>query len=49
MIALLQRVRSASVSVDDVIVAQIGVGLLVFIGVRPADEPNGRHGGGNGR
>jgi D-aminoacyl-tRNA deacylase len=38
MIALLQRVQSASVSIDDVIVAQIAVGLLVFVGVRPEDN-----------
>jgi D-aminoacyl-tRNA deacylase len=38
MIALLQRVTSASVVIDDASVAQIGPGLLVFIGIRPSDD-----------
>ena len=38
MIALLQRVRRASVEVDSRIVAEIGRGLLVFIGIEPADD-----------
>lgn len=40
MIALLQRVTSASVTVDDEIVGAIGTGLLVLVGVEPGDgEP----------
>lgn len=37
MKALLQRVTSASVSVDDRIVGQIGQGLVVFVGVAAGD------------
>ena len=37
MIALLQRVRSASVEVNNQIVGSIEVGLLVFIGVEKHD------------
>ncbi len=37
MIALLQRVSTASVRIDDEIVGQIDTGLLVFIGVKPTD------------
>src|SRR5258707_511152 len=38
MIALLQRVSRAEVTVDDQAVGRIGTGLLVLIGVRPADD-----------
>ena len=38
MIALLQRVTEASVTVADQQVAQIGRGLLVLVAVRPDDE-----------
>jgi len=38
LIALLQRVLSASIAIDGVRTAQIDAGLLVFIGVRPADD-----------
>ncbi|MDP9010514.1 MAG: D-aminoacyl-tRNA deacylase [Pseudomonadota bacterium] len=38
MIALLQRVSHAGVSVDGHIVGSIGPGLLVLLGVRPADD-----------
>ena len=38
MIALLQRVFRAEVTVDDRAVGSIGPGLLVLIGVRPADD-----------
>jgi len=38
MIALLQRVSRAEVTVDDAIVGSIGSGLLVLIGVRPTDD-----------
>ncbi len=37
MIALLQRVSSARVQIDGQVVAEIGAGLLAFIGVTPAD------------
>jgi D-aminoacyl-tRNA deacylase len=39
VIALIQRVTSAEVRVDDVIVGAIGAGLLAFIGVRRGDGP----------
>mgnify|MGYP000674028034 CR=1 FL=1 len=38
MIALLQRVRQAHVDVDNVTIAQIKQGLLVFIGVEQHDS-----------
>jgi D-aminoacyl-tRNA deacylase len=38
MIALLQRVSSASVAVGGERVAQIGAGLLVLVAVRPEDD-----------
>jgi len=38
MIALLQRVSHANVEVDGKPVGSIGPGLLVFLGVRPADD-----------
>jgi D-tyrosyl-tRNA(Tyr) deacylase len=37
MIALLQRVTEASVTVDDATVARIGTGLLVLVGVERGD------------
>lgn len=37
MIGLLQRVRRASVTVADVNIAEIGPGLLVFIGIEKTD------------
>jgi D-aminoacyl-tRNA deacylase len=37
MIALIQRVESARVEVDNAIVGAIGAGLLAFIGVEPGD------------
>ncbi|MBI1194408.1 MAG: D-tyrosyl-tRNA(Tyr) deacylase [Gammaproteobacteria bacterium] len=37
MIALLQRVREASIRVDGALVASIGPGLLVFVGVEKDD------------
>ena len=39
MQALLQRVTQASVVVDGACVAAIGTGLLIFVGVFPADSP----------
>ena len=39
MKALLQRVTSASVTVDGEVVGRIGRGLVVFIGVAEGDEP----------
>lgn len=39
MIGLLQRVREAAVVIDGHEVARIGRGLLVFVGVQPADTP----------
>lgn len=38
MIALIQRVTSASVTVDGSIVGEIGAGLLVLLGVEPDDD-----------
>ncbi len=38
MQALLQRVRSAAVTVDDEVVGQIEQGLLVFLGLEPQDD-----------
>lgn len=37
MLALLQRVTEAAVSVDERVVGRIGVGLLVFVGVEKGD------------
>jgi D-tyrosyl-tRNA(Tyr) deacylase len=43
MIALLQRVTSASVRVGDQTVGEIGTGLLVFVGIKPDDaDPDAR-------
>lgn len=39
MKAVVQRVTSASVSVDNKEISRIGPGLLVFLGVSVADEP----------
>ena len=41
MRALVQRVRSASVDVDGARVAEIGPGLLVFVGVTHSDTVHG--------
>ena len=38
MLALIQRVTSASVSVDDAVVGAIGPGLLALVAVEPADS-----------
>jgi D-tyrosyl-tRNA(Tyr) deacylase len=38
MRALLQRVSTASVTVEESVVSQIGSGLLVLLGVQPADS-----------
>ncbi len=38
MIALLQRVLEARVAIGGITVASIGAGLLVLVGVRPADD-----------
>ena len=37
MRALLQRVRSSSVSVDDETIASINIGLLILLGIAPTD------------
>ena len=37
MIALIQRVKRASVSVEGAIISNINIGLLIFIGVEKAD------------
>lgn len=39
MRAVAQRVTQASVTVDDVMVGEIGKGLLVFVGVADSDGP----------
>lgn len=39
MIALIQRVRRASVEVEDVCIGQIGAGLLALVAVQPGDTP----------
>ena len=43
MLALIQRVTSASVTVDEAVVGAIGAGLLALVGVEPGDaEPQYR-------
>jgi D-tyrosyl-tRNA(Tyr) deacylase len=37
MLSLIQRVASASVTVDDAVVGAIGPGLLVLVGIEPGD------------
>jgi len=37
VIALIQRVAGAGVSIDGIVTASIGAGLLALVGVRPAD------------
>ena len=39
MLALIQRVRRASVSVEDAVVGAIGPGLLVLVGAERGDTP----------
>ena len=38
MIAILQRVKEASVTVDDICVAECGKGFLLLLGVAEGDE-----------
>ena len=40
MRVVIQRVKSASVTVDQQVVGQVGSGLLVFVGIEDADEPD---------
>ena len=40
MIAVIQRVTSASVTIDQKIKSKIGRGLLVLIGIQPDDDKN---------
>jgi D-aminoacyl-tRNA deacylase len=42
MRALVQRVREASVSVDDRVTGTIGEGLLVLVGITDGDSPDDR-------
>lgn len=44
MIALIQRVSSASVTVEDSVVGKIGSGLLVLLGVEQGDDEQKRRG-----
>ena len=39
MRAVVQRVSSASVSIEDVVTARIGHGLLIFLGIQKGDTP----------
>ena len=39
MIALIQRVNSASVTVDDEVCGTIGIGVLALVAVQPDDTP----------
>ncbi len=39
MRALIQRVREASVTINDTVHAHIGPGLLVFVGIEEANTP----------
>lgn len=41
MRAVIQRVHSARVTVDDVVTGEIGLGLLVYLGVGRGDDENG--------
>ena len=40
MRAVVQLVKKASVSVNNTVISEIGLGLLVFLGVRKNDTPN---------
>ncbi|MEL6562701.1 MAG: D-aminoacyl-tRNA deacylase [Bacteroidota bacterium] len=40
MIAVIQRVTSASVTIDNKIKSKIGSGLLILIGIQPDDDKN---------
>ena len=39
MRVILQRVSQASVSVGDQVIAQIGSGLVLLVGISPDDQP----------
>lgn len=43
MIGLLQRVTRASVTVEDQVIARIGLGILVFVGVQREDTSRNSH------
>jgi D-Tyr-tRNAtyr deacylase len=49
MIALIQRVQRASVSIDNAVVGEIGQGLLILLGVEKGDDGQARRAAGGAR